>query len=228
MLLAAVLTWAAEPPARKRVYVAPDDHTDYMWTADEETYRQAFLEMIDYYLERADRTASKPREHQSRWNCDGNFWMWTYEKNKTADQFQRFLSRIRSGHISVPLNTLVSCYGGVPAEAVLRGMYYPGRIERRFGIRFPLAVAMENQTLPHGLGALWAGAGARYSWRGICGCASRLLPVRFRRRPHEVYWWGAPDGSRILMKWNSLWNEAPNMQNRSIGGYAEAFHPSGA
>jgi hypothetical protein len=38
---------------------------------------------------------------------------------------------IKSGHISVPLNALCVCLGGAPAEAVLRGMYYPGQIERR-------------------------------------------------------------------------------------------------
>ena len=191
----------------KRIYIAPDDHTDYVWSADEETYRQAFLEMIDYYLDQADKTSADPPAQQSRWSCDGNLWMWTYEKYKTAAQFERFLSRVRDGHISVPLNALASCYGGTPLEAVLRGMYYPGRIERRHGIRFPLAVAMENQTLPYGLGALWAGSGAKYSWKGICGCASALAPVRHNSRPHEIYWWEGPDSSRILMKWNTLFRE---------------------
>ena len=225
--LASILQ-SAQPP--KRVYIAPDDHTDYMWTADEETYRQVYLEMIDYYLDQADRTASNHPDHQARWNCDGSLWMWTYEKNRTAAQFERFLSRIRDGHMSVPLNAAVSCYGATPAEAILRGMYYAGRIERRHNLRFPLAVAMENQTLPYGLGALWAGSGARYSWRGICGCASRLLPVRHNFRPHEIYWWRGPDDSRILMKWNSLLREEIKdkrnfSSNECIGGYAEAFDP---
>ncbi len=210
---------------RQRIYIAPDDHTDYLWSADEETYRQAFLEMIDYYLDQADRTASHPPEHQGRWNCDGNFWMWTYEKSKTPAEFERLMRRVRDGHISVPLNALASCYGGTPLEAVLRGMYYAGRIERRYGLRFPLAVAMENQTLPYGLGALWAGSGARYSWRGICGCASQLIPVRHTLRPHEIYWWEGPDRSRILMKWNSLLREGKDA-NKCLGGYAEAFAPA--
>ena len=58
-------------------------------------------------------------------------------------------------------------------------MYYPGQLERRYDLRFRLAVAMENQTLPYGLGALWAGAGARYSWKGVCDCATGSE----RRRP---------------------------------------------
>jgi alpha-mannosidase len=50
-----------------------------MWSADEETYRQALVEMIDYYLDLTDSTKGNPSEYQSRWNCDGSFWLWTYQ-----------------------------------------------------------------------------------------------------------------------------------------------------
>jgi alpha-mannosidase len=216
--LAGALTLGA---AEKRIYLAPDDHTDYMWSAGEEAYRQAFVEMIDYYMDLAAATKNDPREHQSRWNCDGSFWVWTYEKNSSPAAFERLVARIRSGQISMPLNALVSCYGGMPAEAVLRGMYYAGSLERRYGLRFPIAIAMENQTLPYGLGALFAGSGARYSWKGICGCLTKI-PNNVRR-PHEIYWWKGADGSRMLMKWNTLFGN-----NQSIGGYAEARQPAEA
>ncbi len=112
--------------AQKRIYIANDDHTDYMWTANEAEYRTAFLEMLDYYLNLADSTAGNASPYQSRWNCDGTFWVWEYERNRSAAQFQRLINRIRDGHISVPLNPLCVVLGGAPAEAVLRGMYYPG------------------------------------------------------------------------------------------------------
>ena len=204
-----------------RIYIAPDDHTDYMWTADEEAYRQAFIEMIDYYLDLADKTGSKPPEFQSKWNPDGSLWFWIYEKNKPPAQFARLMDRVKDGHFSIPLNALVSTYGGTPAEAVLRGMYYAGSLERRFGFRIPLAIAMEDQTIPYGLGALWAGSGAQYSWKGICGCLTKI--PRNGRRPHEIYWWKADDGSRILMKWNTLL--VADSGARTLGGYAEARIP---
>ena len=204
----------------KRIYLAPDDHTDYLWTADEATYRQAFLEMLDYYLDQADATEGNPADFQSRWNCDGSFWIWTYEKNRTAAQFQRLIDRIRDGHISFPLNAVVVCLGGAPAEAVIRGMYYAGRLERRHNLRVQLAIAMENQTHPYGLGALWAGAGAKYSWKGICDCDTQV--PRAGDRQYEIYWMVGPDGSRILMKWNSVF---PG--NGAMGGYAEARDPLG-
>jgi alpha-mannosidase len=210
--------WAHASP--KLIYIAPDDHTDYFWKGDEETYRQAFLEMIDYYLDLADATDTEPLEYQSRWNCDGSYWIWTYEKNRSAADFERLIGRIKDGHISFPLNALVVSLGGAPTEAILRGMYYAGTIERRYDLRVPLAISMENQTLPFGLGGLWSGAGAKYSWKGICRCDSQVFDAWDRE--HEIYWMVGADGSRVLMKWNSML-----AGNQNIGGYAEARNPAG-
>ncbi|MFM7202177.1 MAG: glycoside hydrolase [Myxococcota bacterium] len=200
----------------KRVYIALDDHTDYMWTADEATYQTTFLTTLDYYLNQADATSAEASAYQSRFNTDGTFWLWTYEKNKSTTEFERLISRVKSGHISVPMNALVSTYGGQPTEAILRGMYYAGSLERRYNLDLTQVHSMENQTLPYGLGALWAGAGAKYSWRGICGCVSQV-PSAWDR-PYDAYYWTGPDGSKILMKWNSMLTG----NNAFMGGYAEA------
>ena len=204
-----------------RIYLANDDHTDYMWTADAETYNAVFVDMLDYYLGLADGTANNPAPYQSRFNADGSYWLWQYERRKSPAEFKRLIERVKDGHISAPLTTLVACYGGQPAEAVLRGMYYAGRLERRYGLRFDLATAMENQTLPLGLASLWAGSGARYSWRGVCGCASKLSNTALSQRPHEIYWYAGQDGQRVLMKWYSL---GPH----GIGTYLEASEPERA
>ncbi|MGQ0593853.1 MAG: Calx-beta domain-containing protein [Gammaproteobacteria bacterium] len=221
LLAVALLASPVSSAAPKRIYLALDDHTDYLWSGNEQQYQQAFLEMLDYYLDLADQTASDPPAYQSRFNTDGSFWIWTYEHNKTPAELDRLIDRIRSGHISVPLNALVSTYGAQPAEAVLRGMYYAGRLERRFGVRFPLVQAMENQTMPLGLGALWAGAGARYTWKGVCRCVTKVPELS--DRDHEIYRWAGLDGSSLLIKWNSLF-----ANNRSIGGYAECRDPVAA
>lgn len=214
-------TEATTDRATKRIYIAPDDHTDYLWSAGEGTYANAFVDTLDYYLALVDATEGEANEHQSRWNCDGSFWMWAYQRSRTPAEFERLIRRIRDGHISVPLNALTVCLGGAPAEAVIRGMYYPGHIERRYNLRFPLAYSIENQTLPYGLGGIWAGSGARYTWKGICDCDSRI--TRAGDREHDVYWWVGPDGSRLLVKWNSLLSG-----NKSVGGYAEARNPMAA
>lgn len=208
----------ADGPMR-RIYLAPDDHTDLFWTANDASYREAFVRMIDYYLDLTDETETLPSDFQSRWNCDGSYWVWTYERAKPDADFQRLISRLRDGHLSMPLNALVVNQGGAPAEAILRGLYYAGQLERRFGLRFPIAISMENQTHPLGQTSLWAGAGARYSWKGICGCDT-LVQAAIRER--EVYWAEGLDGQRVLMKWNSRL-----VDNTGIGGYAEARDPAG-
>ena len=215
MLLAGSSEMRAQPV---RIYLANDDHTDYMWTADAETYNAVFVDMLDYYLRLADDTAGNPAPYQSRFNADGSYWLWQFERCKSPAEFARLIARLKDGHLSAPMTTLVSCYGGQPAEAVLRGMYYAGRLERRFDFHFALATAMENQTLPLGLASLWAGAGARYSWRGVCGCASKLSNKVLGQRPHEIYWYAGQDAQRVLMKWYSL---GPH----GIGTYLEAGAP---
>ena len=217
-LLAIIIQPVSIAAQQKRFYMAPDDHTDYFWIADDVTYRQAFLTMIDYYLNQMDTTQGNPSDQQMRWSCDGSLWMWEFERNRNAAQFDRFINRIRDGHLSVPLNSLVELSGSPPTESVLRGMLYPGLIERRYNVRFPMAIAMENQTHSYGIASLWAGAGAKYSWKGVCGCATNVNQLANRDR--EIYYCGGRDGSRVLMKWNSLLTSS-----QSFGGYAEAFNP---
>ena len=211
--------FAAEP--QKRIYIAEDDHTDFMWTADAETYGRVFVEMLDHHLALAESTKGNAPPYRHRFNCDGSYWLWNYEQRKTPAEFARLMEHIEDGTISAPLNSVVSGYGGMPAEAVLRSMAYAGRLERRHGLRFRMAVAIENQTLPLGLASLFAGAGAQYSWRGVCGCASKMENKVLGARPHEIGWWTGHDGQRLLLKWHSL----AAAGNQHSGGYAEAFDP---
>ncbi|MCF0069741.1 glycosyl hydrolase-related protein [Dyadobacter sp. CY261] len=202
--------------APKRLYIANDDHTDYMWTGDEAQYDSAFVHMLDYYLDQIHSTKNEAQDYQARFNCDGSFWVKAYQKYRSPSQFDRLVRAIRSRHISVPLNSLVSTYGAQPTEAVIRGMFDAGKMERSFGVRFPLAVCMENQTMPLGLSTLWAGSGAKFSWKGICGCASRMSKSSFTGRKHQLYKYNGLDGSGVIMKWYDLTGS-----NTSLGGYAE-------
>ncbi|WP_077923125.1 glycosyl hydrolase-related protein [Spirosoma sp. 209] len=202
----------------KRLYLANDDHTDYMWTGNEAQYDTVFVRMLDYYLRQIDSTQHLPDDFQARFNCDGSYWLKTYQKFRSPAQFERLIGRIRSGHISSPLNGLVSTYGGQPTEAVLRGMYYAGQLERQWNLRFRMAVCMENQTLPLGLSSLWAGAGAKYSWRGVCGCASKISHESLAHRRNQLYRYMGQDGRSVIMKWYNR----PIYNGRTLGGYAEA------
>lgn len=202
---------------QKRIYISNDDHTDYMFTADSATYQAAFLTMLDSWLDINDATATNLPEFQSKWNCDGWFWVKTYQKYRTPAQFGRLITQIRQGKITVPYSPLVITYGAVPTEAVLRSMYYAGQLERDSALDFDMATAMENQTMPLGLASLWKGSGAKYCWHGVCDCTSPVTGLTNRQK--EIYWYKGLDTNRILLKWYSL---KAMGQNQSLGGYAEA------
>jgi alpha-mannosidase len=202
---------------QKRIYVSNDDHTDYMWSANEATYKTAFLDMLDWWIHYNDSTAiANPNPYyQSKWNCDGSFWVSTYEKNRSAAQFNKLIDQIRSGQITVPYSPLIVTYGAVPTEAVLRGMYYSGGLERRFNLDLDMAISMENQTLPLGLSSLWKGSGAKYCWYGVCNCGTNITGLN--NRQNQMYWYKGLDTNKILLKWYNIDNG-----NDNLGGYAEA------
>lgn len=217
LLLLCFATATGQPV--KRLYLANDDHTDYMWTANEARYDTAFVHMLDFYLRQIDSTRANPTNFQARFNTDGSYWLRAYQKYRSPAQFNRLIAAIRSGHIGSPLNTLVSCYGAQPTEAVIRGMYYAGQLERSYKLRFRLAEAMENNTIPLGLASLWAGSGAKYSWKGIGGYGSQMTYEYRANRRHQLYRYTGLDSSGVLMKWYA-YNGSPNAHT-PFGGYAE-------
>ena len=215
--IVALLIFGSLSAQQKRIYLANDDHTDFMWTANEAGYDSAFVKMLDYYLDQIDVTKSNPDDFQTRFNCDGSYWMQAYQKHRTPKQFDRLISAIKSGHISVPLHALINCYGGMPTEAAIRGMYYAGQIERKHNLRFRMAGAMENNTLPLGMSSIWAGSGAKYSWYGIGGYGSQMSYEYRANRRHQLYNYTGLDGSSVLMKWY-IYDER---KTAPLGGYAE-------
>lgn len=226
-LIALLMASTASAQTVKQVYIAPDDHTDYLWAATEQAYSGYFPRALDAYLDQIDATAGRPADEQAKWNTDGSQWMYEYERQRTPAQMQRLMDRVRDGHISMPLNTLVEVRGSAPLEASIRDMYYAGRLERRYNLRFPLAIAMENQTQSLGIYSVFAGAGARYSWKGVCACATNLSGSG--DRSNDAFWATAPDGSRVLTKWMSLQHPLPSAidpnGNQGPGGYAEVRFP---
>lgn len=196
-----------------------DDHTDYMWSGDDVQYRAAFGRMLDYYMTQAETTASRHWDLRGRFTVDGTFWLSEYKATHTPAQYQRLISHIRDSSITVPLNTCVQNWGSMPAEAALRSMYPAGHLERAEGLRLSLVLPMENQTLPGGVASLWAGAGAKYAWKGVCQCATCFTSGD---RPRDVYRFVGPDGEGVIMKWTPLVTGDP----RSLGGYAEARDPA--
>jgi alpha-mannosidase len=214
--LVVLSAWVVLEPERARahnLYLANDNHTDYGWNATTEAYEASMLSELDYYLGQIAATAGNPPHEQARFSADNWFYLYLYEKNRSHAQFQNLLSRMQSGHITVPLNPFVQLYGALPTEAAIRAGYYPGRIERRYGVSFLLAEDIENQTNPWGLASLWAGSRVKYTWKGICGCITK---APYEDRTDEVFRWQGPDDKELLMKWYQFDGTS------SWGGYAEA------
>ncbi len=197
----------------KRLYIANDDHTDYMWSGNEAQYDSAFVKMLDFQLAKIEATKNELPDFQTRYNCDGSYWINTYQKYRSESQFNQLMNAMKSGHISSQMNSVVSCYGAQPTEAAIRGMYYAGHLERKYSIRFTMATAMENNTVPLGLSSLWAGCGVKYSWKGVGGYGTQLPQESLRHRKHLLYRYAGLDGSSVLMKWYPL--------KGNFGGYAE-------
>ena len=53
------------------------------------------------------------------------------------------------------------------------------------------------------LASLWKGCGAKYSWHGICNCATQVQGLD-NSREHEMYWYKGLDDQQVLMKWYSF------------------------
>lgn len=211
---------------QKKIYIGLDDHTDYMWTGDEETYRNVFLETLDYYIKLNDSTSNLPYAYQNKWNCDGSYWVHTYEKNRSPQQFNQLLRQIKAGKITVPLNSMIVLMGAAPAEATLRDMYYAGYLKRKYGLDLSLVLNMEDQVLPLGLSSLWAGSGAKYSWRGVCACATKVAALETRK--NHLFWYKGLDDQQVLMKWYAVnpLKVAPKKDHRhNLGTYGEAGSP---
>ena len=224
-----IVPFVLQAQSVKRIYLANDDHTDYMWTGDEATYKSAFSEMLDYYIKLNDSTAHLPYNLQSKWNCDGSYWVYNYRETRPVAQFDKLIKQIKGGKITVPLNSMIVLLGAAPAEATLRDMYYAGSLKRKYGLDLSLVLNMEDQVLPLGLSSLWAGAGAKYSWKGVCACATKVTGLE--RHKNQLYWYKGLDDQKVLMKWYSV---NPSMiTNRkeyrySLGTYLEASNQGNA
>ena len=203
----------------KHLYLGNDTHTDLMWNGTEEEWYRYNLDMAKFYLKIGEDTRNNAPEARSKWNYDVAWTLYMLERNAPEDFFMRIIDQLKNGQASVPFNFTLPVYGASTAESVLRSFYYGGYLERKYGIDIDLAICQENATIPLGVASLWAGSGARYSWRGVCNCATKINTTG--KRDHEIYWYAGLDGNRILMKWYSNYG-----WNADLGGYAEMLEPT--
>jgi alpha-mannosidase len=190
-----------------------------MWNATEDEWYKYNFDMAKFYLNIGESTKGNAPEARSKWNYDVAWTLDMMEKRAPKEFLDRVIDQIKLGQASVPFNYTLPVYGASTLESVLRSFYYAGHLERAYGLDIDLAICQENATIPLGLASLWAGSGAKYSWRGVCNCATRINTIG--QREHEIYWYTGLDGSRILMKWYSNFG-----WNAELGGYGEMLEPT--
>ena len=190
------------------IYLAQDKHLDYNWCGSTPAIEARMALLLDYYLERAEAGATS-------WNLDGTRWLAVYRRQRGAAAAERLLHAIRQRRIGYAANAAVMLLGLQPLELALRAFYAARLIEQATGVSADLALAMENVALPGGFANVLSACGVTFLARGI-------YPLRAEsyyalRQPFPLFWWRAPDGTRILVRWD-LYEDTSRW-----GGYAEAF-----
>ena len=165
---------------------------------------RVFVEMLDYHLRLTDETADNPSPFQQP--IQRRRRLLAVELRTPQDA-----GRVRAAHrpdpgagTSASRDTRSSrATAASRRRRCCAACITPGGWSAATACASPMAVAMENQTLPLGLASLWAGSGAQYSWRGVCGCASRVPTAPLAARATKSTGATGHDGQRVLMKWHS-------------------------
>ena len=194
------------------IYLAQDKHLDYGWCGSRAEIEVRMAALVDYYLDQAEQAGS-------RWNLDGTIWVDAYRRQRGEAGAQRLLGAIRDGRIGYAGNYAVLLWGLLSTELAIRACYGSLSIESATQVPGRTVLAMENPGLPWGVANVLTECGCAYLGRGIYSL--RAESYAGGRDPYPLFWWIAPNGNRLLVRWDLY------QDTRSWGGYAEAFALAG-
>ncbi len=106
-------------------------------------------------------------------------------------------------------------WGILDTETAIRASLAAAAIERSTGVRTRTALVMENPAIPWGVANILTECGFDFLGRGVYNL--RAESYLGRREALPLVWWQAPNGKRILMRWD-LYSDTG-----SWGGYAEGY-----
>jgi hypothetical protein len=207
-LAAAVPCLGAENGRRWTVYLAQDKHLDYGWCGSTTEIELRMATLLDYYLDLAERD-------RTRWNLDGTIWDEVYGRHRGITGSERLRKAIREGRIGYAGNYAVLLWGILDTETAIRASLAAASIERSTGVRTRTSLVMENSTIPWGVANVLTECGFEFLGRGVYNL--RAESYLGRREALPLVWWQAPNGKRILMRWD-LYSDTG-----SWGGYAEGY-----
>ncbi|MBC8870644.1 MAG: hypothetical protein H8E44_14570 [Planctomycetes bacterium] len=199
---------AAESNRQWIVYIAQDKHLDYNWCGSTTEIELRMAALTDYYLEQAE-------QHGRRWNLDGTIWAEVYRRHRGDAGLQRLHGAIRDRRIGYAGNYAVLLWGILSTETAIRACYGAVPIERATGTDARTSLVMENPGLTWGAANILTECGFDFLGRGIYWL--RAESYNRNREPYPLFWWTAPNGKRVLVRWD-LYDGT-----QTWGGYAEAF-----
>jgi len=207
-LMTSIPCRAGESGRQWTIYLAQDKHLDYNWCGSTTEIELRMAALLDYYVDRAERGAVC-------WNLDGTLWEEVYRRHRGEDGAKRLHDAIRDRRIGYAGNYAVLLWGILDTETAIRACYDAVPIERATGVRARTALVMENPAMPWGVANILTECGFDFLGRGVYHLrAQSYLP---RREPLPLVWWQAPNGKRILMRWDLY------ADTGSWGGYAEGY-----
>ncbi len=205
--LLSICCLAAEPPRQWTIYLAQDKHLDYNWCGSTAEIESRMVSLLDYYLDSAERNVSC-------WNLDATLWHEVYRRHRGRAGSERLRNAIRQGQIGYAGNYAVLLWGILDTETAIRACYGVLPIEETTGKRTRTALVTENPGMTWGIANILTDCRFDFLARGIYPL--RAESYHRQRNRYPLFWWKAPNGKRILVRWDFYQN------TKSWGGYAEA------
>jgi hypothetical protein len=198
---------ATEKDRQWTVYLAQDKHLDYNWCGSTTEIELRMTSLLDYFLDAAER-------NQLCWNMDGTLWDEVYRRHRGQAGTARLHNTIRKGRIGYAGNYAVLLWGILDTETAIRACYGAIDIEKSTDVPARTALVMENPGMTWGIANILTDCGFDFLGRGIYRL--RAENYHHHRDPYPLFWWKAPNGKVILVRWDLY------QDTKSWGGYAEA------
>jgi hypothetical protein len=189
------------PPRRWTLYLLTSIHTDVGYTDLQERCLEIHRQNLDAALARLER---RPDFH---WAPECTLQIASFLENRGPRAADALLQAIREGKVGFPALFANMLTGLLDHETLARVVWPAGALAREHGLLFAAAqisgVPGQTLTFPMALAA----SGVRYLASGATPeRAAPLLPAveaaRWDRGEGtaypQLYWWEAPDGSRVL------------------------------
>jgi len=195
----------AIPPARKwTLYVFHHSHCDVGFTHTPNQVVHLHNKYTDSAIEYCRASAKWDPDSRFKWVVETSWQAQNYLKMRSEARIKEFLRLARQGRIEISAMYLGEHLDNLGNEALIRSIYFGGRLRREYGLPITSAMLCDVTGFPWQFGQILARAGIKYFHWAPNGFASAFHHYHSLKRPFR---WESPDGSRTLV-WHTddpLW-----------------------